>query len=91
MGLADTVEPRLMRTMVEAVKQHRLRRERDDVERGDWAEGGPEPISARATMQTAYPTLKQVDGDKALAAQLLGITARTIYRREAEWREHDGR
>ncbi len=35
-------------------------------------------------------TLKQVDGDKVLAAQLLGITARTIYRREAEWREEDG-
>jgi hypothetical protein len=34
--------------------------------------------------------LKQVDGDKVLAAQLLGITARTIYRREAEWREEDG-
>jgi len=32
-------------------------------------------------------TLSQTDGDKALAAQLLGITARTIYRREAEWRE----
>ena len=32
-------------------------------------------------------TLQHVDGDKALAAQLLGITARTIYRREAEWRE----
>ena len=62
MGLADNVEPRLMRTMIEAVKQHRLRREREDVERGDWADGGPEPISARATMQTAYPTLKQVDG-----------------------------
>jgi len=31
-------------------------------------------------------TLRQVQGDKALAASLLGITARTIYRREAEWR-----
>jgi two-component system response regulator HydG len=31
-------------------------------------------------------TLLQSGGDKALAAQLLGITARTIYRREAEWR-----
>ncbi len=34
-------------------------------------------------------TLQSVDGDKALAAQLLGITARTIYRREAEWREEE--
>ena len=32
-------------------------------------------------------TLAQVDGDKTLAARLLGITARTIYRREAEWRD----
>ena len=28
-------------------------------------------------------------GDKVLAADLLGITARTIYRREAEWRDED--
>jgi two-component system, NtrC family, response regulator HydG len=34
-------------------------------------------------------TLRQVSGDKALAADLLGITARTIYRREAEWRDED--
>lgn len=32
-------------------------------------------------------TLQHTSGDKALAAQLLGITARTIYRREAEWRD----
>ena len=31
-------------------------------------------------------TLRQAEGDKVLAAQLLGITPRTIYRREAEWR-----
>ncbi len=30
-------------------------------------------------------TLRSVAGDKTLAANLLGITARTIYRREAEW------
>ena len=34
-------------------------------------------------------TLAQVNGDKVLAARLLGITARTIYRREAEWRQDD--
>lgn len=34
-------------------------------------------------------TLQRVGGDKTRAAALLGITARTIYRREAEWR--DGR
>ena len=31
----------------------------------------------------------KLGGDKLLAAQLLGITARTIYRREAEWRGED--
>jgi len=30
-------------------------------------------------------TLRYCDGDKSLAASLMGITARTIYRREAEW------
>jgi DNA-binding NtrC family response regulator len=30
-------------------------------------------------------TLRFAGGDKNLAANLLGITARTIYRREAEW------
>ena len=32
-------------------------------------------------------TLRHAAGDKTLAANLLGITARTIYRREAEWKE----
>jgi two-component system, NtrC family, response regulator HydG len=32
-------------------------------------------------------TLGLVDGDKNKAANLLGITARTIYRKEAEWKE----
>jgi len=35
-------------------------------------------------------TLRLTDGDKALAASLMGITARTIYRREAEWKEDEG-
>ena len=30
-------------------------------------------------------TLRQCGGDRKLAASLLGITSRTIYRREAEW------
>ncbi len=34
-------------------------------------------------------TLQACDGDKGLAASLLGITARTIYRREAEWARQD--
>jgi two-component system response regulator HydG len=35
-------------------------------------------------------TLRQCGGDRSLTANLLGITSRTIYRREAEWREADG-
>lgn len=33
-------------------------------------------------------TLRQVGGDRALAANLLGISTRSIYRREAEWARH---
>ena len=33
-------------------------------------------------------TLRFTDGDKSLAASLLGTTARTLYRREAEWKDH---
>ncbi len=32
-------------------------------------------------------TLRMCNGDKSLAASLMGITARTIYRREAEWKD----
>ena len=35
-------------------------------------------------------TLRYCNGDKNLAASLLGITARTIYRREADWNEDGG-
>ena len=34
-------------------------------------------------------TLRYCGGDKNLAASLMGITARTIYRREAEWSDED--
>ena len=34
-------------------------------------------------------TLDHVDGDKTKAAELLGITGRTIYRREEEWKTAD--
>lgn len=54
MGLPETVEPRLMRTMVEAVKQHRLHREREGAEHADWASRtGAEPLSARASLRAA--------------------------------------
>ncbi len=46
----------------------------------------PTPLKAmeRAMIEA---TLAGTGGDKSLAANLLGITARTIYRREAEWGE----
>jgi two-component system response regulator HydG len=34
-------------------------------------------------------TLRYCDGDKGVAASLMGITARTIYRREAEWSQDE--
>ncbi len=40
--------------------------------------------------QMIAETLRYTQGDKSLAASLLGITARTIYRREADWREPEG-
>ncbi len=40
--------------------------------------------------QMITETLRYAQGDKGLAASLLGITARTIYRREAEWRVPTG-
>ena len=36
-------------------------------------------------------TLRSTGGDKTLAASLLGITARTIYRREADWAQEEAR
>lgn len=52
MGLPETIEPRLMRAMIEAVKQHRLRREREAVEHGEWADLAAEPLQHRTGMRT---------------------------------------
>ena len=57
MGLPDAVEGRLMRTMVEGVKQHRLRREREEVEHGDWSDLGPENLVHRTTLRSSVPDL----------------------------------
>ena len=43
----------------------------------------------RVEREMIQATMNQVNGDRNLAAELLGITARTIYRREAEWRDGD--
>jgi len=59
MGLPETVELRLMRAMIEAVKQHRLRREREEMERGDWADLGAESVALRTSWRTAHPVTLQ--------------------------------
>ena len=55
MGLPETIEGRLMRAMIEAAKQHRLRREREEIEKGDWADVAPESVALRPTWGTAHP------------------------------------
>jgi two-component system response regulator HydG len=59
-----------------------------EPERLTFAPGTP---LAQVERRMIEATLRQCNGDRALAANLLGITARTIYRREAEWREDEGR
>ena len=55
MGLPDAIEPRLMRAMIEAVKSHRLRAEREAIERGDGSDAHPEPVGRRPTWRQAHP------------------------------------
>jgi two-component system response regulator HydG len=64
-----------------------LRNHHDAPDRLVFSVGSPLKSVERRMIEA---TLRQVGGDKVLAADLLGITARTIYRREAEWREEDG-
>jgi len=63
-----------------------IRRHRGTSQRLSFTVGTPLKDVERTMIQA---TLRSVNGDKALAAALLGITARTIYRREAEWAEED--
>jgi DNA-binding NtrC family response regulator len=42
---------------------------------------------AHVERRTIEPTIRHCNGDRSLAANLLGITARTVSRREAEWRD----
>ena len=59
-----------------------LRAGQGDAQRVSFAVGTPLKAVERRLIEE---TLRYCDGDKSLAASLLGITARTIYRREAEW------
>eukprot|EP00965_Chrysotila_dentata_P178780 5903865-Pleurochrysis_carterae.AAC.2 len=50
-----------MRTMVEAVKQHRLRREREEAAKAGWLARSPEPLAFRAGMRSPPRTLASVE------------------------------
>jgi len=61
MGLADALEPRLMRTIVEAVKQHRLRREYKEAAFEAPSGQEPEPLTHRPALASARPLLPPAD------------------------------
>lgn len=85
MGLPESIESRLMRAMIEAVKQHRLRREREAVLHGDWADQiEPEELHHRAVMRharvrsPAAAALVNVGGDGNEFAIFMGAMLRAI-------------
>jgi two-component system response regulator HydG len=64
-----------------------LREGTDNRKRVSFEVGTPLKVVERRMIEE---TLRYCNGDKNLAASLMGITSRTIYRREAEWAEEDG-
>jgi len=63
-----------------------MRQQRPTPNTLSFAVGTPLKIVEREMIEA---TLQLAGGDKARAAALLGITSRTIYRREADWREEE--
>jgi DNA-binding NtrC family response regulator len=63
-----------------------MRQQRPAPNTLSFAVGTPLKIVEREMIEA---TLQLAGGDKARAAALLGITSRTIYRREADWREEE--
>ena len=63
-----------------------MRQQRPAPNTLSFAVGTPLKIIEREMIEA---TLQLAGGDKARAAALLGITSRTIYRREADWREEE--
>ena len=61
-----------------------IREARGSRQHLSFAVGTPLKVVERRMIEE---TLRYTQGDKNLAASLLGITSRTIYRREAEWAE----
>ena len=65
MLLPEGLDARLMRAMVEAIKQHRLRREREALRRGDWAALKAEGLALRPSWRQQWPRpedLKPAEG-----------------------------
>ena len=65
MLLPEGLDARLMRAMVEAIKQHRLRREREELRRGDWAALKAEGLALRPSWRQQWPRpedLKPAEG-----------------------------
>lgn len=65
MVLPEGLDARLMRAMVEAIKQHRLRREREELGRGDWAALKAEGLALRPSWRQQWPSpedLKPAEG-----------------------------
>jgi len=65
MLLPEGLDARLMRAMVEAIKQHRLRREREELGRGDWAALKAEGLALRPSWRQQWPRpedLKPAEG-----------------------------
>jgi hypothetical protein len=66
MGMPEGLDARLMRAMVEAIKQHRLRRERQELSRGDWAALKAERLALRPSWRQQWPSPKSLRPAEAL-------------------------
>jgi len=66
MGMPEVLDVRLMRAMVEAVKQHRLRHEKAELGRGDWAAFKAERLALRPSWRQQWPSLKGLKPAEAM-------------------------
>ena len=66
MGMLEGLDVRLMRAMVEAIKQHRLRREKEELGRGDWAAFKSERLALRPSWRQQWPSPKGLKPAEAL-------------------------
>ena len=66
MVMPEALDARLMRAMVEAIKQHRLRREKEELGRGDWAAFKSERLALRPSWRQQWPSPKGLKPAEAL-------------------------